>query len=594
MFNNLFFMEKIKITIDNKEVEVSKGATIYQAAKDNGIDIPTLCYMNLEHLSIENRPGGCRICVVEVAGRKNLAPSCSTQCADGMVVHTHSMRALNARKTVLELILSDHPKDCLVCPSSGRCDLQALAIRMGIREIHAVENAEMSTYRKDCSPALNRDMNKCVMCRRCETVCNDVQTVGALSAVNRGFMSVVAPAFEQDLIDSPCTFCGQCVAVCPTGALTAFDDTPKVIRAIANPNKTVLVQTAPAVRVALGEEFGLPAGSIVTGKMVAALRRLGFDKVFDTDFAADLTIMEEGTELLDRLTKYLGGDKSVKLPILTSCCPAWVNFFENNYQDMLDVPSTARSPQQMFGAIAKNYYAEKIGVKREDLVVVSVMPCLAKKYECQREEFATNGNPDVDYSISTRQLASLIQFGNIDFDSLPEEDFDQPLGESTGASVIFGATGGVIEAAVRTAYELYTGKKLAKIDFKELRGLDGIRMATIDFNGTPINIGIAHTLGNARKLLDGIRAGMYNFHAIEIMACPGGCIGGAGQPLHHGDSNIIKARMEAIYREDAGKPIRKSHENPYIIKLYEEFLGHPLSEKSHHLLHTKYFEKNKN
>ncbi|MFA6335104.1 MAG: NADH-dependent [FeFe] hydrogenase, group A6 [Bacteroidales bacterium] len=587
-------MEKIKITIDNKEVEVSKGATIYQAAKDNGIDIPTLCYMNLEHLSIENRPGGCRICVVEVAGRKNLAPSCSTQCADGMVVHTHSMRALNARKTVLELILSDHPKDCLVCPSSGRCDLQALAIRMGIREIHAVENAEMSTYRKDCSPALNRDMNKCVMCRRCETVCNDVQTVGALSAVNRGFMSVVAPAFEQDLIDSPCTFCGQCVAVCPTGALTAFDDTPKVIRAIANPNKTVLVQTAPAVRVALGEEFGLPAGSIVTGKMVAALRRLGFDKVFDTDFAADLTIMEEGTELLDRLTKYLGGDKSVKLPILTSCCPAWVNFFENNYQDMLDVPSTARSPQQMFGAIAKNYYAEKIGVKREDLVVVSVMPCLAKKYECQREEFATNGNPDVDYSISTRQLASLIQFGNIDFDSLPEEDFDQPLGESTGASVIFGATGGVIEAAVRTAYELYTGKKLAKIDFKELRGLDGIRMATIDFNGTPINIGIAHTLGNARKLLDGIRAGMYNFHAIEIMACPGGCIGGAGQPLHHGDSNIIKARMEAIYREDAGKPIRKSHENPYIIKLYEEFLGHPLSEKSHHLLHTKYFEKNKN
>ncbi len=587
-------MEKIKITIDNKEVEVQKGITIYQAAKDNGIDIPTLCYMNLDHMNIENRPGGCRVCVVEVAGRKNLAPSCSTTCADGMVVRTHSVRVLNARKTVLELILSDHPKDCLTCASSGRCDLQALAIRMGIREIHSQENTEMSEYRKDCSPALNRDMNKCVMCRRCETICNDVQTVGALSAVNRGFMSVVAPAFEQDLIDSPCTFCGQCVAVCPTGALTAFDDTPKVIRAIANPNKTVIVQTAPAVRVALGEEFGFPAGSIVTGKMVAALRRLGFNHVFDTDFAADLTIMEEGTELLDRISKFLDGDKNVKLPILTSCCPAWVNFFENNYQDMLDVPSSARSPQQMFGAIAKTYYAEKLGIKREDLVVVSVMPCLAKKYECQREEFSTNGNPDVDYSISTRQLASLIQFGNIDFDSLPEEDFDQPLGESTGAAVIFGATGGVIEAAVRTAYEVYTSKKLSKIDFKELRGLDGIRMATIDFNGTPINIGIAHTLGNARKLLDGIRAGMYNFHAIEIMACPGGCIGGAGQPLHHGDSNIIKARMDAIYREDEGKPIRKSHENPYVAKLYEEFLGHPLSEKSHHLLHTKYFEKNKN
>jgi NADP-reducing hydrogenase subunit HndD len=587
-------MEKIKITIDNKEVEVCKGVTIYQAAKDNGIDIPTLCYMNLEHLNIENRPGGCRICVVEVVGRKNLAPSCSTLCTDGMVIYTHKVRVLNARKTVLELILSDHPKDCLICPSSGRCDLQALAIKTGIREIHSVENAEVSTYRQDCSPALNRDMNKCVMCRRCETICNDVQTVGALSAVNRGFMSVVAPAFEQDLIDSPCTFCGQCVAVCPTGALTAFDDTPKVIRAIANPEKTVIVQTAPAVRVALGEEFGLAPGTIVTGKMAAALRRLGFDKVFDTDFAADLTIMEEGTELLNRISKFLEGDKDVKLPILTSCCPAWVNFFENNYPDMLDVPSTARSPQQMFGSIAKNYYADLLNIKREDLVVVSVMPCLAKKYECQREEFSTNGNPDVDYSISTRQLASLIDFANIDFNSLPEEDFDQPLGASTGAGVIFGATGGVIEAAVRTAYELYTGNTLPKIDFKELRGLNGIRMATIDFNGTPINIGIAHQLGNARKLLDGIRSGMYNFHAIEIMACPGGCIGGAGQPLHHGDSNIIKARFEAIYKEDEGKTIRKSHENPYIIKLYEDYLGHPMSEKAHHLLHTQYFGKNKN
>ena len=586
-------MEKIKVTIDKIDVEVEKGTTIYKAAKQVGIDIPVLCYMNLEHLNIENRPGGCRICVVEVEGRRNLAPSCSTECTNGMVVKTHTIRVLNARKTVLELILSDHPASCLTCSSSGQCDLQVLAQKLGIREIHAVENAMVSTYRKDCSPALNRDMDKCIMCRRCETVCNDVQTVGALSAVNRGFMSVVATAFEQDLIDSTCTFCGQCVAVCPTGALTPFDDTNKIIRALADPKKTVIVQTAPAVRAALGEEFGMPAGTLVTGKMVAALRTLGFDKVFDTDFAADLTIMEEGTELLDRISKFLNGDKDVKLPILTSCCPAWVNFFEHFYSDMLDVPSTARSPQQMFGAIAKTYFADAMKVKREDLVVVSVMPCLAKKFECEREEFSVDGNPDVDFSISTRELARLIKAANISFKNLPDEEYDNPMGESTGAAVIFGVTGGVIEAACRTAYELFTGKKLEKIDFEELRGIEGIRMATIDFDGTPINIGIAHTLGNARKLLDGIRSGMYNFHAIEIMACPGGCIGGAGQPLHHGDSSILKARYEAIYREDANKPIRKSHENPYIVKLYEEFLGHPMSDKAHHLLHTHYFEKKK-
>jgi NADP-reducing hydrogenase subunit HndD len=594
MYNNLPLMENIKIKIDNTDVEVAKGTTIYQAAKKVGIDIPILCYLNLEHLNIENRPGGCRICVVEVEGRRNLAPSCSTECTPGMVINTHNLRVMNARKTVLELILSDHPKECLTCSSSGQCDLQTLSQKMGIREIHAVEHAEMSTYRKDFSPALKRDMDKCIMCRRCETICNDVQTVGALSAVNRGFMAVVAPAFEQDLVDSPCTFCGQCVAVCPTGALTPYDDTQKVLRALADPTKTVIVQTAPAVRAALGEEFGLEPGTLVTGKMVAALRSLGFDKVFDTDFAADLTIMEEGTELLGRISKFLNGDKDVKLPILTSCCPAWVNFFEEYYPCMLDIPSTARSPQQMFGSIAKNYYTQLMGVKREDLVVVSVMPCLAKKYECQREEFITDGNPDVDFSISTRELASLIKSCNMNFDKLPDEDFDNPLGESTGAGVIFGVTGGVIEAAVRTAYEIHTGKKLNKVDFTELRGLEGIRMATIDFDGTPIHIGIAHQLGNARKLLDGIRSGMYNFHAIEIMACPGGCIGGAGQPLHHGDSSIIKARSEAIYREDSQKKLRKSHENPYIIKLYEEFLGHPMSEKAHHLLHTHYFEKDKN
>jgi NADP-reducing hydrogenase subunit HndD len=583
----------MKITIDNKLVEVAPNTTVYDAAKQIGIDIPRLCYMNLEAVGFKNNPAGCRICVVEIAGRRNLAPSCVTVCVEGMVIKTHSPRVLNARKTVLELLLSDHPKECLICPKSGYCELQDLSVRLGIREIHLAENAEMSTYRKDSSPSIIRDMDKCVMCRRCETACNVIQTVGALSAVNRGFMSVVAPAFELDLIDSPCTYCGQCVAVCPTGALTEVDHTQKIIRALADPTKTVIVQTAPAVRAALGEEFGMDPGTLVTGKMVAALKEMGFDYVFDTDFAADLTIMEEGTELLGRISKFLAGDKNVKLPVLTSCCPAWVNFFEHNYPDMLDVPSTARSPQQMFGAIAKTYLADQLGIKRENLIVVSIMPCLAKKYECQRDEFKVNGNPDVDYALSTRELAHLIRESNINFKALPDAEFDHPMGESTGAAVIFGTTGGVIEAAVRTAYEVFTGKKLERLDFNELRGLDGIRMATVDFDGIKINIGIAHQLGNARKLLDGIRSGMYNFHAIEIMACPGGCIGGGGQPLHHGDSKIIKARHEALYREDAQKPIRKSHENPYIKKLYDEFLEKPMSEKAHHLLHTHYFDKSK-
>ncbi|HQQ02465.1 MAG TPA: [FeFe] hydrogenase, group A, partial [Bacteroidales bacterium] len=390
---------------------------------------------------------------------------------------------------------------------------------------------------------------------------------------------------------SPCTYCGQCVAVCPTGALTEVDHTRQVITALADPTKTVIVQTAPAVRAALGEEFGLEPGTLVTGKMVSALRELGFDYVFDTDFGADLTIMEEGTELLDRLTKYLGGDRNVRLPILTSCCPAWVNFFEHNFPELKDVPSTARSPQQMFGAIAKTYFANQLGIDRKNLVVVSIMPCLAKKYESQRTEFSTDGNPDVDFSLSTRELANFIKLANIDFSALPESDFDRPLGESTGAAVIFGTTGGVIEAAVRTAYELYTKKPLAKVDFEELRGLEGIRAATVDFDGLELRIGIAHGLGNARKLLEEVRDGKSQYHAIEIMACPGGCIGGGGQPLHHGDASILKARQKAIYMEDQNKTIRKSHENPYIIQLYKEFLGHPLSEKAHHLLHTHYFDK---
>ena len=584
-------METIKLTIDNKQIEVEKGTTILSAARKMGVDIPTLCHMQLHDLNIENKPGGCRICVVEVQGRRNLSPACITKCDDGAVIRTHSPRVMNARRTVMEFILSDHPKDCLICPKSGHCDLQDMANRLGIREIPGQDIAEMSTYRKDTSPSIIRDLDKCIMCRRCEMMCNEVQTVGALSAVNRGFMAVVAPAFEQNLEYSPCTYCGQCVAVCPTGALTEVDHTRDVLRAIVDQTKTVVVQTAPAVRAALGEEFGMKPGTLVTGKLVAALKELGFDYVFDTDFAADLTIMEEGTELLTRLGKFLKGDKDANIPILTSCCPGWVNFFEHNYPDMKDVPSTAKSPQQMFGAIAKTYFADKIKVKRQDMVVVSIMPCLAKKYESQRPEFAVDGNPDVDFSISTRELGHFIRQANIDFNNLPDMDFDRPLGESTGAGVIFGNTGGVIEAAVRTAYELYTGKSLSRLDFDELRGMEGVRQATIDFDGFPLNIGIAHGLGNARKLLDDVRAGRSKFHAIEIMACPGGCIGGGGQPLHHGDSSILKARARALYEEDKNKPVRVSHKNPYIMQLYEEFLGEPNSEKAHHLLHTHYFDR---
>ena len=586
-------MSIVKLTIDGNKVEVPAGTTIYKAAKQLDIDIPILCYMDLKDLNIENKPGGCRICSVEVEGRRNLAPSCSTAVADGMVVRTNSMRVINARRTVMELILSDHPKDCLSCAKSGNCDLQDMAVKLGIREIPGQEYAEMSTYRLDTSPSIIRDLDKCIMCRRCETMCNDFQTVGALHAVNRGFEAVVAPAFEMNLEHSPCTYCGQCVAVCPTGALTEVDHTGKVIAALNDPTKTVVVQTAPAVRAALGEEFGMEPGTRVTGQMVTALKQLGFDYVFDTDFAADLTIMEEGTELLGRLKRHLEGDESVRLPILTSCCPGWVNFFEYNYPDLKDVPSTARSPQQMFGAIAKTYFADKIKVARKDLVVISIMPCLAKKYECQREEFSVDGNPDVDFSISTRELAHLIKQANMDLNKLEEDDFDAPMGESSGAAVIFGATGGVIEAATRTAYELQTGKTLEKVDFKQLRGMDGIRSATVDFDGLDINIGIAHGLGNARKLLDEVKAGTSKYHAIEVMACPGGCIGGGGQPLHHGDASILQARTKAIYKEDEGKTIRKSHENPYIVKLYDEFLGEPLSEKAHELLHTHYFDKRK-
>lgn len=581
--------QNITLQIDRHTLEVPKGTTVLEAAKRVGINIPTLCHMDLKGMCISNIPASCRVCVIEIEGRKNLAPACATKCENGMVIKTSSIRVMNARRLVVELLLSDHPNDCLTCSKSGRCDLQSLAIRVAIREMPFV--GAQSSQKKEVSPSIVRDMNKCIFCRRCESMCNEVQTVGALAAVNRGFESTISPAFGNDLKESECTYCGQCVAVCPVGALTEVDHTNRLLRDLANPQKTVIVQTAPAVRAALGEEFGLPAGTSVTGQMVAALRQLGFNKVFDTDFAADLTIMEEGSELLNRLTAYLKGDKEVCLPILTSCCPAWVNFFEYQFPDMLKIPSTARSPQQMFGAIAKSYWCEKMGIKREDLIVVSIMPCLAKKYECSREEFKVNGDPDVNYSLSTRELATLIKRANIDFTRLEAEEYDAPLGESTGASVIFGASGGVMEAALRTAYEIYTGKPLENVNFECVRGLEGIKRASVDLNGFELKVGIAHGLGNARKMLEEIRRGESEYHAIEIMACPGGCIGGGGQPLHHGNSELLKARSCAIYNEDKGKALRKSHENPYIQKLYEEFLGKPLSEKAHHLLHTHYFNK---
>lgn len=578
-------MSEVKILINGKEIIVPADATVLEAARIANVNIPTLCHLDLHDLKAVNKVASCRVCVVEIEGRRNLAPACITKVFEGMSILTNTPRAVRGRRTSVELLLSDHPQDCLICEKNQNCDLQKLAADLGIRGELKYKGA-MSTYElDDSSHSIHRNLDKCVLCRRCETMCNDVQTCGVLSAIDRGFETIVKPAFGLPMVDTACTFCGQCVAVCPTAALSEISVVNNVWEAINDPDKYVVVQTAPAVRVALGEEFGMEPGHSVTGKMAALLRKLGFDKVFDTDFAADLTIMEEASEFAHRL------QHNGRLPILTSCCPGWVKFFEHQFPELMDIPSSCKSPHEMFGAITKTYYADKYGIDPDKMVVVSVMPCLAKKYEANRPELSHDGRQNVDFVITTRELAKMAKEAGVDFLGLDDEDFDHPLGESTGASVIFGATGGVIEAALRTAYEWLTKTTLEKVDFVALRGMDGIKEATVRINDLDVKIAVAHGLGNARKLLEAIQRGEAEYHAIEIMACPGGCIGGGGQPYHHGNIETLKARTAAIYTEDEGKAIRKSHENPYIKKLYEEFLGEPYGKKAHELLHTNYTER---
>lgn len=573
-------MEQINVTIDGIKVSVPKGSTVLDAARAAGVYVPTLCHMD------GHKPlGACRVCLVEVeGGRGGLQASCAFPAADGMVVKTNSRRVHNARKAVVELMLSAHRQDCNACARSLNCELQAISKRMGIQENRFV--GEMPKQVVDTSsPSVVRDSSKCILCRRCVEVCQHVQSVGTLFPVDRGFETVIAPSAKKPLGEVACVACGQCISACPVGALTEKSHIERVWDALADPDKHVVVQTAPAVRVAIGEEFGLPAGSLVTKKMVAGLRRIGFDKVFDTDFTADLTILEEGTELLSRVKN--GG----VLPMLTSCSPGWINFIEYFYPELLPNLSTCKSPQQMFGALAKTYYAEKMGLKPEQVYCVSIMPCTAKKLEAGREEMSvTPGNPDVDAVLTTREAAQMMREAGVDFVNLPDESFDEPLGIATGAAVIFGATGGVMEAALRTVYEVVTGETLANVNFEAVRGLEGVKEATVKVGDLDVKVAIASGLSNARKLMDLIMEGKADYHFIEIMCCPGGCLGGGGQPIPTNDE-VRKARMKAIYAEDEGLPMRKSHENPAVKALYAEFLGEPNSHKSHELLHTHYKPK---
>lgn len=582
-------MENVTIKINGVETSVPAGTTILEAAHMANIEIPTLCFMKEI-----NAIGACRICMVEAnEGRGNrLVAACVYPVSPNMQIFTNTPRVLEARKRTLELMLSTHERNCLSCVRSGNCELQQLAKDLGVEDAGIYDGVK-NHYEIDGTAAhMIRDNNKCILCRRCVAACGITQSVGVIGANERGFKTFIGSAFDMGLGETSCVSCGQCIAVCPTGALAEKDSTSEVLAAIADPSKHVIVQTAPAVRAGLGECFGYPIGTDVEGKMVAALRRLGFDKVFDTDFAADLTIMEEGTEFIDRLQN--GG----KLPLITSCSPGWIKFCEHYYPDMTENLSSCKSPQQMFGAVAKSYYAEKMGIDPKDMVVVSVMPCTAKKFEIGRDDQAANGVPDVDIALTTRELGRMIQRAGINFQALPDEEFDMPLGLSTGAGVIFGATGGVMEAALRTVVEVLEKKELPSLDFQEVRGMEGIKEATYNVAGIDVKLAVASGLANARMLLDKVNSGEADYHFIEIMGCPGGCINGGGQPhvspaeRNFGDYRAKRASV--LYNNDAAKAVRKSHENTGVKELYDTYLEKPGSHKAHQLLHTTYVKRSIN
>ena len=577
----------INLTIDGIAVTVEEGTTVLEAAKAAKINIPTLCY-----LKGINQIGACRICMVEIEGARGLAAACVMPVGEGMNVKTNTPKLRQVRKDNLGLLLSNHNRECTTCVRSGSCELQALCTEYGVSEI---TYAGAKTFSPDCiddvSPSIVRDNSKCIHCRRCIAACQNIQKIGAIGMSKRGFNSTVGAAFNVSLADSPCVNCGQCIEACPVGALHEKSEIDNVWNALADPDKFVCVQPAPAVRASLGEEFGMPIGTGVTGKMVAAMRRLGFDKVFDTDFGADLTIMEEGTELLGRIKN--GG----VLPMITSCSPGWITYCEKFFPEFIPNLSSCKSPHEMTGAMIKSYYAEKMGIDPAKIYVVSVMPCTAKKQEAQRDELVTNGLRDVDAVLTVREFATMVKTAGIDFVDLDDEDFDSMLGESTGASVIFGTTGGVMEAALRTVYEKVTGKELKDVNFEAVRGFEGIKEAEIDLDGTKINVAIVHGTGNAEKLLNAIKAGEKNYTFIEIMCCPGGCVTGGGQPIVNAKTqmsvNVKALRAKVLYDEDASKAKRKSHENAEVLKVYEEFLGEPNSHKAHELLHTTYSAKPK-
>ena len=570
----------INLKIDNKEVEVPKGTTILQAARQVNIDIPTLCY-----LKEINEVGDCRMCITEVEGRRGFSTSCIQQVEEGMIVHTNSPAVMEARKMILDLILSNHHRDCLTCTRNGNCELQALAVKFNVQDIR-YEGVKNEHEIDDDSPSIIRDFNKCVLCRRCDSTCKKVQKIGAIDSVNRGFTSCISTVGNNSLNDVNCTFCGQCIEACPTGALHEKDSTELVWEKLRDPETYVIVQTAPAVRVALGEEFGMPIGTNVTGKMVSALQRLGFDKVFDTNTGADFTIMEEGTEFIKRLKE------NDNLPMITSCSPGWVKYIEMNYPENLPHLSSCKSPHEMFGALLKTYYASKQKINPEKIFVVSVMPCIAKKFERQREEMKDNGLYDVDAVLTTRELARMIKQANIEFVELEDEKFDDPMGEATGAAAIFGVTGGVMEAALRSVAEITTGKPLEKVEFKEVRGQQGIKRATIKIGDKEVKVVTASGLGNAQIIMEEIKSGKADYQFVEIMACPGGCIMGGGQPIKSSKIretvDVASKRSKAMYSIDEKSTIRLSHKNPVLQKIYKEFLGEPGGHLAHELLHTHY------